>query len=85
MWCGVIDSQLIGPAVLPNRLTGRAYVDFVQNELPLLLQETPEYYSRLVTHHLNLTFPERWIGRGGHVKWPPRSTELTPLDFFLWG
>jgi len=41
MWCGLIDSQLIGPAVLPNRLTGRAYVDFMQNELPPLLEEVP--------------------------------------------
>lgn len=27
----------------------------------------------------------RWIGRGGPVQWPPRSPDLTPLDFFLWG
>jgi hypothetical protein len=47
--------------------------------------EAPAYYSRLVTHHLNLTFPERWIGRGGHVQWPPRSSDLTPIDFYLWG
>ena len=45
----------------------------------------PENYSRLVTHHLNRTFPERWIGRGGHVQWPARSPNLTPLDFCLWG
>ena len=30
-------------------------------------------------------FPERWIGHGGHVQWPPRSPDLTPLDFCLWG
>ena len=22
---------------------------------------------------------------GGDVAWPPRSPELTPLDFYLWG
>ena len=38
VWRGVLDSQLIGPAVLPNCLTGRAYGDFLQNELPLLLE-----------------------------------------------
>jgi hypothetical protein len=62
-----------GPAVLPNRLTGRANVEFLQNELPLLMEEAPlakrvrivqhdgapAHYSRLVTHHLYLTFPER--------------------------
>jgi hypothetical protein len=42
----------------------------------------PAHYSRLVTH-LNLTFLERWIGRGGHVPWPPRSPDLTPLDFSI--
>ena len=29
--------------------------------------------------------PRRWIGRGGPTAWPPRSPDLTPLDFFLWG
>ena len=24
------------------------------------------------------------MGRGGPVAWPPRSPDLTPLDFFLW-
>jgi hypothetical protein len=23
-------------------------------------------------------------GSDGHVQWPPRSTELTPLDFCVW-
>ena len=45
----------------------------------------PAHYSRLVTHHLNLTFPERWIGRGVHVQWPPRSPDFIPVDFCLWG
>jgi len=30
-------------------------------------------------------FPNRWIGRGSTVDWPPRSPDLTPLDFCLWG
>lgn len=34
---------------------------------------------------LNETFPERWIGRRGAIEWPPRSPDLTPLDFFLGG
>jgi len=25
------------------------------------------------------------ISRGGNVNWSPRSCDLTPLDFFLWG
>ena len=34
--------------------------------------------------------PHRWIGRGVNngqhlLLWPPRSPDLTPCDFFLWG
>jgi hypothetical protein len=34
--------------------------------------------------HLNDTFPNRWIGRGSTINWPPRSPDLTSLDFSLW-
>jgi len=34
---------------------------------------------------LNEGFPDAWIGRGGPISWPPRSPDLSPLDFFLWG
>jgi len=30
-------------------------------------------------------FPRRWVGRGGPTAWPPRSPDLTPLDFFARG
>jgi hypothetical protein len=29
--------------------------------------------------------PGQWIGRRGAVEYPPRSPDLTPLDFYLWG
>ena len=34
--------------------------------------------------YLNESFTNRWLGRGGPVAWPPRSPDLTPLDFYLW-
>jgi len=34
---------------------------------------------------LNDTFSNRWIGRGSTINWPPRSPDLTLLDFCLWG
>ncbi|GFT73340.1 putative transposable element [Trichonephila clavipes] len=30
------------------------------------------------------TFGDRLISRFGPVNWPPRSCDLTPLDYFLW-
>ena len=81
-------------------MTGRNYLDFPQNELPTQLQDVPlatriamhfqhdgahSHYTRHVIQHLNDTFPNRWIGRGNTINWPPRSADLTPLDFCLWG
>lgn len=43
------------------------------------------HYAVGVREYLNQVFPNRWIGRRGTVEWPPRSPDLTPLDFFLWG
>ncbi|GFX58295.1 DUF4817 domain-containing protein [Trichonephila clavipes] len=31
------------------------------------------------------TFGDHLISRFGPVNWPPRSWDLTPLDYFLWG
>jgi len=30
-------------------------------------------------------FPNRWIETDGPTLWPPRSPDITPLDFVLWG
>lgn len=43
------------------------------------------HYARIVRNYLNAVFPNRWIGRGGPIRWPARSPDLTPLDYFLWG
>ena len=34
---------------------------------------------------MDATFSNRWTGRDGPTPWPPRSPDITPLDFFLWG
>jgi hypothetical protein len=43
----------------------------------------PSHYTRHVVQHFNDTFTNRWIGRGSTINWPPRSPDLTPLDFCL--
>ena len=45
----------------------------------------PAHSSSQVRDTLDVALPGRWIGRGGPISWPPRSPDLTPLDFFLWG
>ena len=41
VWCAVLDDQLIGPFILEGSLTGEAYLRFLQEELPRLLEDVP--------------------------------------------
>ncbi|VVC38669.1 Hypothetical protein CINCED_3A001493, partial [Cinara cedri] len=45
----------------------------------------PAHNAIIVKLQLNEMFGNRWMGTHGPVKWPPRSPDLTPLDFILWG
>jgi hypothetical protein len=45
----------------------------------------PPHYIKKVREYVNTRFPDRWIGRAAPIAWPPRSPDLTPLDFFLRG
>lgn len=100
LWAGVIGRSLIGPVELPPRLNGQRYLQFLEQQLPTLLEDlplqtrmdmwfmhdgAPPHFSLLVREHLNRVYPGHWIGRAGPRSWPPRSPDLNPLDFFFWG
>lgn len=100
VWGGIVGNFVIGPYFFENRVTGQVYFQFLQNELPRLMNILPEYvknrmwylhdgapvhHTAVIHDHLNNTFPNRWIGRGSPFLWPPRSPDLTKMDFFLWG
>jgi len=46
---------------------------------------SPAHFGCFVTDILNDRFPDPWIGRGGPIPKPPRSPDLFPIDFSLWG
>ncbi|KAH1017045.1 hypothetical protein HUJ05_007773 [Dendroctonus ponderosae] len=48
------------------------------------LDGAPPHYYCGVRQFLNANFQNRCIGRNGFENSPPRSPDLTPLDFFLW-
>ena len=82
-------------------LTGDMYLHFLENILPQLLEDLPlrtrqEHYLQqdeapphnpnALRDFLNWTYGDRWVGnRNRPMKWPLRSPDLNPLDFFLWG
>ncbi|GFX30224.1 DUF4817 domain-containing protein [Trichonephila clavipes] len=41
--------------------------------------------ARATINLLKDTFDDHLISRFGPLNWPPRSCDLTPLDYFLWG
>jgi hypothetical protein len=45
----------------------------------------PAHFIRDGKQFLDSDYPGRWIGRNGTVWWPPRSPDLTPVVFYLWG
>ena len=42
------------------------------------------YTARVTIDLLKGKFGERVISGNGPIEWPPRSCDLTPLDFVLW-
>lgn len=71
--------------MIPNNFKNKLI--FLQSNQPVWFQQdgSSVHSARIVTEYLDENFPGRWIGRHGPVKWPARSPDLTPLDFFYWG
>lgn len=99
VWCGMLYNRIIGPYFL-NTLNQNTYLEILENFVMTELEEEslefrgklffqqdgcPAHSTLRVRAWLNEHFPNRWIGRFGPLKWPARSPDLTPLDFFLWG
>ncbi|GFV87311.1 putative LOC100569746 [Trichonephila clavipes] len=54
-------------------------------ELWFQQDDTTRHTARATIDLLKDTFGDRLISRFGPVNWPPRSCDLTTLDYFLWG
>jgi len=100
VWCGIIGDFVIGPYFFEGNVTSDSYCNMLQNHWAELLEDVPlhirrdmwfqqdgapPHYANITREFLTKKFGNKWIGRGGPVQWPPRSPDLTPLDFFLWG
>lgn len=100
VWCGIYKSYVIGPFFFHQSLNADRYLNFLQSEISNLIDNLPllerqhiwfqqdgaPCHSRLdVRQYVEDCFNERVIHRFSEIRWPPRSPDLTPLDFFLWG
>ena len=90
-------NKIIDPFVFAKKsITAQIYLDVLteylspkleQSQLQGIFQQegAPPHWGIEVCQFLNKTFSDRWIGRDGPIPWPPRSPDITPLNFFLWG
>lgn len=100
VWCGLIGSRIVGPFFYEGTLTGGRYVELMSeilnnflDELDLISRQNLHYQQDGAPAHnyrgtyqlLSTFFNAQWIGTNGPIQWPPRSPDMTPLDFFLWG
>lgn len=98
VWAGIVGDRIIGPIFFNGNLTGLSYSRFIRRTLPRLIEENPIAVERMwwqqdgapahnsirASVEINRIFQRRWIGNRGTTEWPPRSPDLTPLDFWLW-
>lgn len=100
VWCGMYKDRIIGPHFFRVTMNAERYLQFLTETLPdfldaLPLRErltiwfqhdgAPCHSTRQVLEYLQDTFNGKIIGRYADVPWPPRSPDITPLDYFLWG
>ena len=98
IWCGIWSGGIIGPAVFEETVNGDNYLELLKavlwpavanhprvDDIRFQQDGAPPHFARAVRNWLDDNFEERWIGRRGPTEWPPRSPDLTPCDFFLWG
>lgn len=97
-WCGLLKNRVFLIHFYQGTLNTEKYLGILQilrdeirnlsaaEQENLIFQQdgAPAHNSRRATDFLNECFPT-WIGTNGPIRWPARSPDLTPLDFFFWG
>ena len=94
VWCAVSQTRIIGPIFFENTINSQRYIsDILQpffQHLTAYEKQNGWFQQDGATAHtarasmqaLQEVFDDRIISRG---LWPPRSPDLTPPDFYLWG
>ncbi|CAF3327057.1 unnamed protein product [Rotaria socialis] len=99
VWCAMSKNKLLGPYFFEDDTVNVAnYLLMLETFFIPEIRKLHKFRSAIfqqdgasphfsidVRRCLNDHFPGRWIGRGGSIRWAPRSPDLTPLAFFLWG
>ncbi|GFX88163.1 uncharacterized protein TNCV_159781 [Trichonephila clavipes] len=79
VWCALWAGGILLQNDEGHNVTGNGAV------VPTRRRNMSEHTARATIDLLKDTFGDRLISRFGPVNGPPRSCDLTPLDYFLWG
>jgi hypothetical protein len=92
VWCAISRIKIIGPIFFTDTVTSDVYRAIIQQFIALLepsdrycwfQQDGATAHTATATmSELKEFFDDRIVSRG---LWPPRSPDLTPPDYFLWG
>lgn len=100
VWAGIHRNTIVGPVFIDGSMNGQKFLELLRGPVSeymdslslnayrhmwYQLDGAPPHSVVPVRAYLNNMFGEQWIGRYGPSRWPARSPDLTPLDFFLWG
>lgn len=97
VWTGILGRHVVGPFFIEGNLNAVKYLRLLQTRvLPTITalpdinmdriwfqqDGCPAHNAHQVRVFLENTFPERIIAGFGTIRWPPRSPDLSPNDFF---
>lgn len=95
VWCAIYNCRILCYRIFHENLTTDGYMRILEeNLLPeiqgihdIYFQQdgAPSHNAHRVRDILNLHFGGNWLGTSGPIRWPARSPDMTPMDFFLWG
>ena len=68
--------------MLRNQIIPAVQEQFNLHDIWFQQDGCPAHNTRIVANFLTNTFEDRWIGKNGPIRWPARSPDLSPNDFF---
>lgn len=100
VWVGLLANGVLAYEIYDGNLNSEVYLNILERHIidymdaiPLRNRENlffqhdgaPAHNAAVVVDCLNNNFRRQWMGTNGPIRWPARSPDLTPLDFFFWG
>lgn len=94
IWCGMSEERIYGPYYFETSVNQHNYLELLKwfYDKHRKVKDYKNYYfqqdgatphtANMVQQWLTSKFNDKFIAK---QKWPPRSPDLNPCDYFLWG